>query len=120
MDEQRTDSLNSDSELIKPVSEMTVMHDMVRRVRRADGTPAPTVFEEAGKFDIVLWLPILYVSWQLGSFGICCLLLTLVNSQEDSVCEQEMKGWVITLTVLVTLSAILSFWATCWICREAC
>ena len=31
-----------------------------------------------------------------------------------------MKGWVITLTVLVTLSAILSFWATCWICREAC
>ena len=80
MDEQRTDALDSgDSEQIKPVSEMTVMHDMVRRVRRADGTPAPAVFEEQGKFDIVLWMPILYVSWQFGSFGICCLLLTLVS-----------------------------------------
>ena len=87
MDEQRTNSLDSsDSELIKPVSEMTVMHDEVRRVRRADGTPAPRVFEEQGKFDIVLWMPILYVSWQFGSFGICCLLLTLVGSQEESEC----------------------------------
>ena len=119
MDEKRTDS-KADSELIQPVSEMTVMHDMVQRVRRADGTPAPRIFEEAGKFDIVLWMPILYVSWTFGSFGICCLLLTLVETQEESNCHDRMKGWIITLTTLVSITAFLALWATVWICKEAC
>ena len=98
---------------------MTVMHDEVRRVRRADGSPAPEPFEEPGKFDIVLWMPILYVSWSLGSLGICCFLL-LLESNEDPACADQMLGWVIALTTMVSISTIMAIWVTVWICREAC
>ena len=81
-----------------------------------DGTPAPQLFGAPCKLDIVLWLPVMYISWTLGSFVLCIVMLVLNNSQE----ECDMTGGVVTLFSLVMITLILSIWATVWMCMEAC
>ena len=96
---------------------MTVMHDVVTRVTMPDGSPAPELLEHPGKCDIVFVLPILYVSWTVGSFGLVCVMLILNNNMEE---ECVVSGGVLTLFSLVSLSTALSIWATIWILIEAC
>lgn len=117
IEEERDDAI--DGREIEPVSQMTIMNDNVVRLTNADGTPAPRVLEDPGKFDIVLWLPIFYISWSLGSLGIGCVLLML-DSSPDGLCTTSMTGWIVTMFILVVISSALATWATVWILREAC
>ena len=76
----RESSPKTPSRLIKPVSKMTVMNDNVRRVTLPDGRPAPQP-QNPIQIDIVLWFPVLYFSWALGSFILALFILLVLDAQ---------------------------------------
>ena len=76
----RESSPRTPSRLIKPVSKMTVMNDNVRRVTLPDGRPAPQP-QNPIQIDIVLWFPVLYFSWALGSLILAVFILLVLDAQ---------------------------------------
>ena len=103
---------------IKPVSKMTVMNDNVRRVTLPDGTPAPEPHvNHPIQIDIVLWLPVLYVSWALGSLALAVFILFVIGG-EPSVCSDKLTSWTFTIFGMVLLSTLMSCVASAWLCVE--
>ena len=76
----RESSPRTPSRLIKPESKMTVMNDNVRRVTLPDGRPAPQP-QNPIQIDIVLWFPVLYFSWALGSLILAVFILLVLDAQ---------------------------------------
>ena len=63
---------------------MTVLNDAVRRVTLPDGRPAPEPYEHPIQIDIVLWVPILYVSWSVGSLALMSLIFWMLKLEDQS------------------------------------
>ena len=61
---------------IKPVSQMTVMNDSVRRFVMPDGSAIPDDLEPH-HVDFVLWLPVGYVGYCFSSLALAICLICL-------------------------------------------
>ena len=59
---------------------MTIKSDAVRRTTLSNGRPAPSVYENPVTFDIVIWIPIMYMGEILGSFMLAGFLVWSMNS----------------------------------------
>ncbi len=97
---------------------MTITNDQVRRVTLQDGSPAPEPFEQPLHIDIVMWIPILYISWSIGTLALISIVLFMMNNEEEEYIDY-FRGWSIFLFSLVLVQFILSCATTGLICKAA-
>ena len=123
-DQESSENIGSDSEgmsplisskktTIKPVSQMTVMNDAVRRVTLPNGRPAPEPYEVPIQIDIVSWVPIMYLGEIIGSLTMTAFMVFAMDSNlilfgSDRECKDELSVYTYFILCIVLLKTVLS------------
>ena len=99
--------------VIKPVSQMTVLNDAVRRVTLPDGSPAPEPYEQPIQIDIVSWVPIMYLGEIIGSLTMTAFMVFAMDSSmilfgSDEECREELSVYTYLILCIVLLKTVLS------------